>query len=50
MSLVLQTAAPASSCPNGGTEVQSGLDLNGDKQLESAEVTVHLVRVQWVSR
>jgi hypothetical protein len=39
VSLVLQTAAPASACPNGGTEVQSGLDQNGDGLLESNEVT-----------
>ena len=39
VSLVLQTAAPATDCSNGGTEIQSGLDLNGDKQLESTEVT-----------
>ncbi len=38
-SLLVQTAAPTSICPNGGTELQSGLDLDGDGQLEDAEVT-----------
>jgi alpha-tubulin suppressor-like RCC1 family protein len=30
---------PGANCVNGGTQVQSGIDLNGDGQLESNEVT-----------
>ena len=31
-------AAPASSCPNGGITVQSGIDTNGNGMLDPAEV------------
>jgi hypothetical protein len=35
---VVQSAAPASACPNGGTEIQSGIDKNGDNQLGTGEL------------
>src|SRR5580692_138310 len=39
VSLVVQTPAPANVCPYGGTEIQSGLDLNADGVLETGEIT-----------
>jgi hypothetical protein len=37
-SLISLTPAPASACPYGGTEVQVGVDKNGDGVLEPGEV------------
>jgi len=35
-SLIVQTPVPAGTpCPYGGTEIQSGIDLDGDGILES---------------
>jgi hypothetical protein len=40
ISLVVQTPiGPGAACEYGGTEIESGVDLNGDGQLESSEVT-----------
>ncbi len=40
ISLVVQTPLGAgSTCPYGGTEIESGLDLDGNGQLASSEVT-----------
>lgn len=37
--LELQPEAPGTSCAAGGQRISSGLDLNGNKQLEPAEVS-----------
>ncbi|MBI5511833.1 MAG: hypothetical protein HY903_24015 [Deltaproteobacteria bacterium] len=35
----LDTTPPSGSCPNGGTTVSSGVDVNEDRQLQSTEIT-----------
>jgi hypothetical protein len=39
VSLVVQIPAPVGTCPSGGTEIESGVDENGNSQLDSAEIT-----------
>jgi len=38
VSIVVQLPAPSSQCPTGGTEIESGVDSNGDGQLEMLEI------------
>jgi len=37
VSIVVQVDAPSSVCPNGGTEIESGVDKNGDGKLQDPE-------------
>ena len=39
ISLVVQVPAPSQACPTGGTEIESGVDTNGDKILQQSEIS-----------
>jgi hypothetical protein len=40
VSLIVQlSVSPGTTCPSGGTEIESGVDGNGNGQLDSAEIT-----------